>query len=485
LIRRRLLLAGAAMLGLGLPPAPARADGAFPDSMRVLLPPDRAQQILVGTNFGLLVSNDGGARWFLVCEEVIATGGENVIQYQLGPAPTHALYALSTNQLAVSTNDGCSWAGATGAWTDPFFTDVFPDASDDAHVFALAHVPSASGWRISSLFESHNGGRTFAAPGYEAGMGLLLTGVENAAAAPATIYLTAYGTLGDGVHSLLARSSDAGKSFREVSLLAALGAGEPRLAAVDPADPGVVYYRVLDRDGDRLAISRDGGETAQVALTLAGAMSAFLRREDGTLLVGTRSEGAFVSRDRGQTFVPWPEAPRLRALGERAGVLYAVADDAADGFALGASRDGGKTWRPLLRFESICGVLDCSPAVRATCQVPWSRLVERLGIRPACAGPTDDAAASAPGADAAVDAPGSALADGAAAPDSGARPGCDCACGGDPGPAALPGAALALLAVALGRRRGRGRRGDRAPRPRDRAAARTWVPRPGPWRARP
>jgi MYXO-CTERM domain-containing protein len=363
-----------------LGPAAARADGAFPDSMRILLPPDHPEQLMLGTNFGLVVSSDGGGHWFLVCEEALATAGENVTQYLTAAPPAGTLYAMSSNQLALSEDRGCTWTSAGGAWSDPFFTDTFADPSDPGHLLSLALVRTGAGWLASSLFESRDGGRSFGAPVFQAAQGMLITGVETAASAPQTIYLTEFGNPGGAASSWVARSTDAGRSFQEVSLLASLGEGEPRLAAVDPTDADVIYYRVVGRDDDLLGISRDGGKTARVALALQGPMTTFFRRADGTLLVGSKLQGAFLSHDGGQNFAPWPEAPHLRALGERAGVLYAVADNSADHFAVGSSSDGGKTWTPLLRFENLCGIRDCSAAVRTTCQPAWLRLVDLLGI---------------------------------------------------------------------------------------------------------
>jgi MYXO-CTERM domain-containing protein len=372
----------------------ARADGAFPDSMRILLPPDRPEQILVGTNFGLLVSSDAGAHFRLVCEEAIARGGENVTHYQMGPAGS--LYALSSVEITRS-DDRCSWTPAAGAWREPFLTDVFPDPATPGHLFALALVP-APGGTVSALFESRDGAR-FGDPIYTAPMAVFLTGVENAARAPGRLYLTGFDF---GLRrSVLIRSTDGLRTFEPVNLAGALGDGEARLAGVDPEDERIIYYRVVDVDGDKLAISRDGGDTARVALAVEGEMTAFLRRADGTLLVGTRAQGAFQSSDGGATFAPWPEAPHLRALGERDGVLYAVADNALDPFALGASRDGGKTWTPLLRFQGICGILSCSPFVRDTCAPAWTRLVELLGITARCDAERDAAVRDA-GADASV-----------------------------------------------------------------------------------
>jgi hypothetical protein len=412
-----------------LAPLPARADGAFPDSMKVLLPPDHPEQILLGTNFGLVVSADAGAHWHLVCEEVIATAGEDITQYLLGPRGD--VYGLAVNQVARSIDGGCSWRAAGGAWEDPFFTDVFPDPASPSRVFALALLRSPQGWSASSLFQSTDGGATFGPPLYQAGQGLLLTGVESAASAPATVYLTAYGAPGGTPSSLLVQTTDGGGSWQSSSLLATLGPGEPRLAAVDPTDPRTIYYRVLDPAGDRLAISHDGGQGARVALAVDGPLTAFLRRADGTLLVGTKLAGAFASRDGGETFEPWPGAPHLRALGERGGTLYAVADNTADGYAVGSSKDGGKTWTPLLRFQDLCGVSACSAAVRTTCQPAWERLVDLLGIT-GCTPPPDAATPPAPPAR-----------------------GCSCQTGGSPGGLSLLVGAVAC-AARFRRRRGGG-----------------------------
>jgi hypothetical protein len=375
-----------------LAPAAARADGAFPDAMRLLLPADRPQQLMLGTNFGLVSSTDGGGHWSLVCEEAVASGGETVTQYLMAAPPGHTLYAMSSNQLAVSADDGCSWTTAGGSWTDPFFTDTFADPVDPARIFALATVP-AGGALASSLFTSHDAGRSFGGPLFQAGPGLLLTGVESAASAPGTVYLTEFGNPGGGATARVARSNDGGSTFAETDFPLVPRAGEPRLAAVDPRDPEVIYYRVVGLDDDQLAISRDGGATARVALALRGPMTAFLRQADGTLLVGSKLQGAFRSSDGGQTFAPWPEAPHLRSLAERAGVLYAVADDAADGFAVASSSDGGRSWTPRLRFRDLCGIRPCSAAVSATCQLAWQRLVNLLGITGCPAAPPPPPAA--------------------------------------------------------------------------------------------
>src|SRR5215831_1213059 len=89
-----------------LAPARASANGAFPDSLSILLPPDRPHEIILATNFGLLVSEDDGAKWNWVCEQAVASQAR---LYQMGPPPTDRLLAVSPLALVTSSNGACSW----------------------------------------------------------------------------------------------------------------------------------------------------------------------------------------------------------------------------------------------------------------------------------------------------------------------------------------------------------------------------------------
>src|SRR5262249_11008394 len=49
--------------------SPALANGAFPESYQIVLPADRPQQVILATNFGLIISDDDGATWTWTCEQ--------------------------------------------------------------------------------------------------------------------------------------------------------------------------------------------------------------------------------------------------------------------------------------------------------------------------------------------------------------------------------------------------------------------------------
>src|SRR4051794_585440 len=115
------LVAGAMALALPRLQRAAYADGAFPDSMGLFLPADKPHELVLATNFGLVISNDDGAHWWLVCEQAIAP---SVRAYQLSAAPADTLFAETSIGLAYSSDDGCSWQLATGAAAQVNVLDV-------------------------------------------------------------------------------------------------------------------------------------------------------------------------------------------------------------------------------------------------------------------------------------------------------------------------------------------------------------------------
>jgi hypothetical protein len=404
--------------------ARARADGAFPDSLQLFTPADAPSRILLATNFGLLISENGGAHWDWVCEQAIVTGAR---LYSRGPGGR--IFAVAPLAL-VSSADTCTWTVATGALGGGYVGDAFPDPNDAMHVLAIG-TPAADGYAPPVLWESRDGGGTFQPPRYTAERGLVLSGVEVPRGQPGVVYLTAYDYSSSSLpHPYLLRSTDGGTTFTPRDLSPALGMQAVRLIAVDPDDAEKVYLRVTGTSGDVLAIADAVG--VRIALTVSGTMTAFLRRADGRIFLGTASAAGFISTDGGQTFMAWPHTPHLHALSERGGMLYAAGDNFADGFAVAVSSDDGVSWRPLLSFDHICGPLACGQ-VPSTCAGPWATLVGTFQIPPNVCSAGGGTGGSA----------------GAGGSSGGGGCGCRIAAGG--GGTLL--AALAALTTALARRR--------------------------------
>ena len=379
------MLGLAAAVGGGV----TRADGAFPDATNVLLPPDDPQAVTVATNFGLIATADGGRTWAWGCETPLISGGRG---YQIATDGQHGpgrIVALSSWGLVHSDDAGCSWSASLGAGQQDSFSDVFVLPAAPSLAWAVGVDPSQAMGLAQVVFSSNDGAGSLTGPLFTAAADQQVLGVEPAAAAPSTVYVT----LASGPEApSLAVTHDGGGHWKTSPLADALGAGFLRIIAVDPADAHLVFIRQSTTAGDRLLITRDGGVTWAVALTVSGSLSAFLLRSDGALLVGVLgadgSAGGYRSFDGGQTFVGWPAVPHLRALAERGGVVYAAADDSQDGFALGASTDGGDTFQPRLRYRQVSGVAAC---VRVECAATCRRLAA-TGLWPAsvCA-PSADA----------------------------------------------------------------------------------------------
>src|SRR4051812_39315354 len=351
----------------------ARADGAFPDSTQVLLPADSPRMYL-GTNFGVLASDDSGARWSLACEAAIGTGGT---MYQLGWAPGQ-LFAATLDGVVTSVDGACGWTtSATQGFTAP--SDIFVDRAG-RRVFALARTPAAdAGLTPMSVWISTDGTAIFSKV-YDAPGGAFLTGVESAQSNPSRVYAAElqYDPAG---HAYLLRSDDGGGHWQRFDLQGVAGEDGVRIAAVDPADPDRVFLREASPSGlDALLITGDGGATVRKAKALSFPMTAFLLHANGDLLIATNTGEAWISRDRGATFERrrWPH---VRGLAERGGALFAATSQLQDGFALARSDDGGSTWLPLMDLHHLCGVRSCG-TLASTCADPWATLSSALAIAP-------------------------------------------------------------------------------------------------------
>jgi hypothetical protein len=435
---------------------PARANGAFPDSESVLVPAALPNEIALGTNFGVVLSKDGGQTWTWSCEQ----GGSNASLYQIGPAPLNRIYAIGlvglTATLIYSDDMSCSWHAAAGTAQGPTIADAFPDPTNAQRVLAVA-AQSGDAGATYHLLPSSDGGTTFGASIYDAAAGDRLTGVEIARSAPSTIYLTVLSGSGTSVVPKLARSVDGGSTWEVHDLSAALGAGvtSVRILAVDANDAGKVFLRVTSAaSGESVAVASGGGTSIATALSVSGGViTAFTRMPSGSLIVGGvgGTSGiepvAFRSTDGGGTFQPLPTPPHLRALAARATTLYAVADNQNDGFAIATSPDEGATWQPLMSYDQISAIATC---VMATCQTDClARAAMGQWSSDLCAATAPPPAdAGMPVSDAGSDASGSGHPDAAA--DAGRTPnkdksGCNCSLGAPARAGRSGGAALLLL----------------------------------------
>jgi hypothetical protein len=349
----------------------ARADGAFPDSLEVLLPSDRPNEIVLTTNFGLILSEDAGVTWMWTCESPSSSGA---YLYSLGASPTDRVFGLAPAGLAHSDDGGCSWALAAGLVPGSIVVDAFPDPTDARRVWSIV---SASGSKTvpDQVFLSQDGGDTLGTSVYQAPVGALLTGVESSKSDPATVYAAMYLPIPAADYPVqtpvLLRSHDGGQTWSSTEITAGVGPNEFAIMAVDPADSQVLYLRVFDAASDEVAITKDGGMTFTTPITLptSGEITAFARLSSGTLLVAglvDDSPVGYRSADGGTSFADWPNVPFVRGLSERGGLLYVATDNMYEtDWAVGASTDEGATFQPLAAYSQVSGVKACA---RPSCQ---------------------------------------------------------------------------------------------------------------------
>jgi hypothetical protein len=360
------MFAAAALVALAwiLPGRAAQANGAFPESLQIVLPAAHPRQIVLSTNFGLIISDDDGVTWTWTCEQSDTIMGA---QYAVGAPPLDRFFSRSPLVgLAYSDDSSCSWSASSGALDRVITTDFFLSATDPMRVLAVGAPPSAGGAAPSQVFPSDDGGGTFKDAIFTAPAGGILTGVEIARSDPQTIYLAQY-TM-PGPHPQLVRSTDGGQNWTTVDVEAFLGANNFLIIAVDPTDAKVLTVRVVEPLGETLAISRDGGDTFTKAFTVSGGtLTSYARLPSGTVLAGgivvTKALG-YRSTDGGMTFQDWPGVPHLRALAARGGKLYAAAKNYSDGWAIGVSTDEGVTFQPLARYDQVSAIRSC---VQAEC----------------------------------------------------------------------------------------------------------------------
>ena len=442
----------------------ARADGAFPDSLGIMTPDALPHEIVLATNFGLVISVDDGQTWTWACESTASANGS---LYQMGPSPRNRIYTVAAAGLAYTDDSACTWTLASGGSANLTVLDAFVDPTNSDRVLSIVSENGDAGATYEVL-ESSDAGTTLGTLRYTAAAGDHLSGIEIARSAPQTVYLT----LTSGTNPLvpkLAQSTNGGTSFPTHDLSAMLGPGVTsiRLIAVDPQNPGTVFMRVASYNPDggaqeRIAVTTDGGASVTTPLALPGGnVQSFARLPNGHLLAGGvlgSTPVVYRSIDGGTTFQQLPTTPPfLKGLSARGGTVYGVADDVLDGYAIATSTDEGMTWTPVISYDQIQAIQTC---VMQSCQNDclmradmgqWSQdFCAAAAPPPHDAGTVTDGATGGAGGHAATDA---STADGAGGATPAKSSGCHCNVASSPAPAQLSGLALALAAVLARRRR--------------------------------
>jgi uncharacterized membrane protein YgcG len=416
-------------VGAGLlPGAAALAKEDFPTATNVLVPADRPNEIIVGTNFGLVVSEDGGGTWTWSCEQVLNTYAQ---LYVMAPAPIDRMFTVASQGVAFSDDAGCTWHASGGDLGGQFAGRIQFEPAVPGRVFMTTAL-ATDGGVIASVLMSNDGGANFDSTFYVGTTAV--TGIAIAPSDPMTMYL---GTRGPAAfQSQILKSTDGGASFTPIDLTGGPAPGDATVLAVDPNNKDRIALRwqtlsttdagfaTLD-DALVVADTGSGSSTTPIAVP-DGALQAFLILADGTWLVAAQHGRTvpllFRSVDGGASFAPVANPPFIVDLAERRGVVYAATgfDDTGATFALleAASTDGGLTWQPGASFGGVQAISAC---VASVCADMCQRLAtdEALWDPKVCSAAPPGGGAGSGGRDAGPGGGGAGAGGGGAAPGGG------------------------------------------------------------------
>jgi hypothetical protein len=366
--RRGLAAALGAALGLMTLPAAAHAP---PLGARVLTPasPASGSEEVIVTNRGLVFRDPASGSSRLLCNEALRINTSELPNVAL--LGDGGLLVATSSGLRLSRDRGCTWADV-GQMETTNTPALAADPSDPNRVYVANYDSDIPGLR-----ETLDAGVSWSLM-YETAEADYVHSILVSAPDPRRIYatLTAYDS-GPPTHSLL-RTLDRGATWER--LLLPLNEKDYRAiaAAVGPDDPDtLILYTVANSPGvdtSRLLVSRDGGDSFEVALERPEIRGAGYG-QDGRLWVAAR-DGLYGSNGELAAFARTSVASELGCVSGRAGTLLVCGHYAGLGTAesgIGVSNDGGQSFERWLDFSRVAEPVECSPDSLTTslCARPW------------------------------------------------------------------------------------------------------------------
>ncbi len=363
-------------------PRIASANGRYPQATQLVQDPRDAKRLWLLTTYGLLTSANGGETWHWICEEALGFSSSSVFD------PTFAVHEDGTlmigllTGLRTSASQGCAWQDAVPAIKGNFVLDVTVHAREKRRSLALvSYGETADGAAkvryVNQIWKSADNGKTFTLLAENLPANVFSSTLEVAPCDPSRLYLTGhvYETTSGETAPVLYRSKNEGKSWSQLPIPLPSGTGT-FIAAVHPERPDVLYVRSLERAADgkvksALLYSQDAGSKWRSVFTGEAPMMGFALSLDGSeVFVGLGDPGDRQTSTRAGSLGLWRASTSAFEfqkvfdksvsclLATREG-LYACSRLAKEGFDLGFSTDGGRTFKTLQRRDAIAGPLPC------------------------------------------------------------------------------------------------------------------------------
>ena len=414
-----------------LAPSLALAHGGPPIVETLSFDPSDPMHVFAGTNFGTIVSRDGGTSWSWVCPSVVRlrTSVEDPLVLVSGAG---SLFVGDGAGLWRGSSDACAWSSVLAA---PGLASAGAIARGGS---AVLFAGSSTDGGMNSVFRSTDDGRTWTSV-LGPNVRVWYESIAAAPSDPMRVYAV------QNTPPLRAepwvvtvfRSDDGGSHWTSAPFPVAAHEWRLYLLGVDPTNPDRILAHTQDLfagDHERVMLSEDAGATWTDVLHLTQVLGGAWAPDGSSAYIAGPVDGLWRSDDHGHTFAGIRTDLYLRCVVADAHAVWICADDFSAGFSVGRSIDRGMTFAPIARLRSITAMPMCAPssALATTCPAEQSVL--------------DMALASAPPLDAGttrLDAGGGA--DAASVPPPAARCGCAMSRSEAPLPIGLV-AALALIA---------------------------------------
>jgi len=420
-----------AVAALAASASSARAHGRLPESAQIVFHPTDPDTVIVRTTFGLLLTRDGGDTWRWMCPVALQLRATEDATVAIMDSGAFVIATFGGFERSVG---GCVWSYPDPALQDSIVIDLAKHPVDPASLL----VVTSNGGVPNQVLRSTDDGLTFTPLGTPIDR-ILFETISVAPSDPMRVYLSGIATDMTPREAYVLRSTDGGESFESLPFTLETTDRSIFLLDIDPVVPDRVLLQVWSTDADdRIVLSENGGSTWTEVLRMPDVVG-FARSPDGsTIWAGGLTAGLWRSMDGGRTFAQINPTIRVGGLAAREGELWVWGLQAANGFAVGKSTDGGMTFEAVMTYGDIGGILECDATsqVGMTCPAWWPDLQRDLGLYDGGV-PTDGAMPDIDGPTGSEPAP-------PPAPD-----GCSCRAGALPGRSASGAAAIAIAALAL------------------------------------
>jgi len=333
----------------GLVPATAAANGRFPAANQIVVDPTDSNHLVVRTTYGILVSSDGGKAWDWVCEQAVEWTGQYDPPVTLTKDGT--LIAGVYDHLGVGTQGGCAW-DRPAPLEQKNVIDVSTQKNDTQVAVALTSNAMAGGMFVTQVWRSSDNGAAWAKVGIDLPTDFVGTTLDVAPSDPK--FIIASGQIGKGGPGVLQVSNDDGMTWVKHDIPGTDIDHVPYIAAIDPNDPLKIYVRLTGPQGVLLATA-DGGGSWTTVFTGQGILKGFALAPDGSsILAGGETDGIhqISTADFSETQISTVHA---QCLVWTESAIFACGPEAKDGYTVGKSVDGGKTFTPLIWLAWVGG----------------------------------------------------------------------------------------------------------------------------------